>query len=157
MRGSPAIRCCGARGIGTATESWDHRLVHPSRSKAPAASLLAQNDMKVFAEASLGNTVDNSKRAGFIKYDRNVLRFKAVWDDRASLYGDIQRFEVSRTSRGAVISRVMAYRCPVLGPSPHSPHSAPHSLFLGHLSRARNSQFSSECTWGCWAFKLGKF
>ena len=54
-----------------------------------------QNDMKVFAEATLGNTVDNSKRAGFIKYDRNVLRFQAVWDDRESLYGDIQRFEVS--------------------------------------------------------------
>lgn len=50
--------------------------------------------MKVFAEATLGNTVDNSKRAGFIKYDRNVLRFQAVWDDRESLYGDIQRFEV---------------------------------------------------------------
>lgn len=50
--------------------------------------------MKVFAEAALGNTVDNSRRAGFIKYDRNVLRFHAVWDDRESLYGDIQRFEV---------------------------------------------------------------
>lgn len=50
--------------------------------------------MKVFAEATLGNTVDNSRRAGFIKYDRNVLRFQAVWDDRESLYGDIQRFEV---------------------------------------------------------------
>lgn len=55
---------------------------------------MEQNDMKVFAEATLGNTVDNSKRAGFIKYDRNVLRFQAVWDDRESLYGDIQRFEV---------------------------------------------------------------
>lgn len=50
--------------------------------------------MKVFAEATLGNTVDNSKRAGFIKYDRKVLRFQAVWDDRESLYGDLQRFEV---------------------------------------------------------------
>ncbi|CAN0551441.1 unnamed protein product, partial [Ectocarpus sp. 12 AP-2014] len=55
---------------------------------------IIKNDMKVFAEATLGNTVDNSKRAGFIKYDRNVLRFQAVWDDRESLYGDIQRFEV---------------------------------------------------------------
>lgn len=56
--------------------------------------------MKVFAEATLGNTVDNSKRAGFIKYDRNVLRFQAVWDDRESLYGDIQRFEVGMLFRG---------------------------------------------------------
>ncbi|CAN0206559.1 unnamed protein product, partial [Laminaria digitata] len=55
---------------------------------------IIKNDMKVFAEAALGNTVDNSRRAGFIKYDRNVLRFHAVWDDRESLYGDIQRFEV---------------------------------------------------------------
>lgn len=55
--------------------------------------------MKVFAEATLGNTVDNSKRAGFIKYDRNVLRFQAVWDDRESLYGDIQRFEVGMRIR----------------------------------------------------------
>lgn len=52
--------------------------------------------MKVFAEATLGNTVDNSKRAGFIKYDRNVLRFNAMWDDRESLYGDLQRFEVDK-------------------------------------------------------------
>lgn len=60
----------------------------------PATHENGQNDMKVFAEATLGNTVDNSRRAGFIKYDRNVLRFQAVWDDRESLYGDIQRFEV---------------------------------------------------------------
>lgn len=52
--------------------------------------------MKIFAEAALGNTVDNSKRAGFIKYNRNVLRFHAVWDDRENLYGDMHRFEVSR-------------------------------------------------------------
>lgn len=63
--------------------------------------------MKMFAEATLGNTVDNSKRAGFIKYDRNVLRFQAVWDDRESLYGDIQRFEVGilLTSRETEILR----------------------------------------------------
>ena len=65
------------------------------RFSARRARQNEQNDMKVFAEATLGNTVDNSKRAGFIKYDRNVLRFQAVWDDRESLYGDIQRFEVS--------------------------------------------------------------
>lgn len=53
--------------------------------------------MKAFAEALLGNTVDNSKRAGFIKYDRNVLCFQAVWDDRGSLYGDIRRFEARDT------------------------------------------------------------
>lgn len=65
----------------------------------------AQNDMKVFAEATLGNTVDNSRRAGFIKYDRNVLRFQAVWDDRESMYGDIQKFEVG--SRNAKLSQTI--------------------------------------------------
>lgn len=71
-----------------------HRNLAPTIKYNPPGNHDAQNDMKVFAEATLGNTVDNSKRAGFIKYDRNVLRFQAVWDDRESLYGDIQRFEV---------------------------------------------------------------
>lgn len=62
--------------------------------RRPHAPPRAQNEMKIFAEATLGNTVDNSRRASFIKYDRNVLRFQAVWDDRESLYGDVQRFEV---------------------------------------------------------------
>ena len=52
-----------------------------------------QNDMMLFAEATLGKTVDNSKRAGFIKFDRNVLRFQAVHDDRESLNGDTLHFE----------------------------------------------------------------
>lgn len=69
-------------------------MVARPRTTPPRDYNAVQNDMKVFAEATLGNTVDNSKRAGFIKYDRNVLRFQAVWDDRESLYGDIQRFEV---------------------------------------------------------------
>jgi hypothetical protein len=53
-----------------------------------------KNPMKLFAEASLGNTVDNSGREGFLKYDRKVLRFSGVWDDRTNLYGDLQRFKV---------------------------------------------------------------
>ncbi|CAM9201006.1 unnamed protein product [Choristocarpus tenellus] len=55
---------------------------------------IVKNDMKVFTEASLGNTVDNSKREGFLKFDRKVLSFDAVWDDRESLYGDLQSFKV---------------------------------------------------------------
>ena len=38
--------------------------------------------------------MDNSGREGFLKYDRKVLRFSAVWDDRGSLYGDLQRFKI---------------------------------------------------------------
>lgn len=69
-----------------------------------------QNEMKAYAEALLGNTVDNSKRAGFIKYDRNVLCFQAVWDDRGSLYGDIQRFE-ARDEANLFYLRLVVARC----------------------------------------------
>lgn len=55
---------------------------------------IRKNPMKKFAEASLGNTVDNSGREGFLKYDRRVLRFSAVWDNRGELYGDLQRFKI---------------------------------------------------------------
>jgi len=53
-----------------------------------------KNPTSVFAEAMLGKTVDNSGRAGFLKYDRKVLRFVCIWDDRESLYGDVQQFKL---------------------------------------------------------------
>jgi len=53
-----------------------------------------KNPMKQFAEAKLGNTVDNSRREGFLKFDRKVLRFNCIWDDRSSLYGDLQEFKL---------------------------------------------------------------
>jgi len=55
---------------------------------------IKKNPTSVFAEASLGKTVDNTGRAGFLKYDRKVLRFACVWDDRESLYGDVQQFKL---------------------------------------------------------------
>ena len=42
----------------------------------------------------LGKTCDNTGRAGFLKYDRKVLRFVCIWDDRESLYGDVQQFKL---------------------------------------------------------------
>jgi len=53
-----------------------------------------KNPTSVFAEAMLGKTVDNTGRAGFLKYDRKVLRFVCIWDDRESLYGDVQQFKL---------------------------------------------------------------
>jgi len=53
-----------------------------------------KNPTSVFAEAMLGKTVDNSGRAGFLKFDRKVLRFVCVWDDRESLYGDVLQFKL---------------------------------------------------------------
>ncbi|GMH73724.1 hypothetical protein TrRE_jg8519 [Triparma retinervis] len=53
---------------------------------------IRNNPMKEFAEAQLGKTVNNSTRQGFLEYDRQVLRLDCIWDDRESLYGDLQRF-----------------------------------------------------------------
>ncbi|CAM9722035.1 unnamed protein product, partial [Heterosigma akashiwo] len=55
---------------------------------------IKKNPMKDFAEAKLGNTVNNAGREGFLRFDRKVLRFHAVWDDRGALYGDLQEFKV---------------------------------------------------------------
>lgn len=55
---------------------------------------MKKNPTSVFAEAMLGKTVDNTGRAGFLKYDRMVLRFSCIWDDRDRLYGDLQQFKL---------------------------------------------------------------
>jgi hypothetical protein len=52
---------------------------------------IMKNPMTEFAEAQLGNTVDNSTRQGFLEYGRQVLKFDCYWDDRESLFGDVQR------------------------------------------------------------------
>ena len=52
---------------------------------------IRKNPMKEFAEAQLGNTVNNETRRGFLEYDRKVLRLDCIWDDRERLYGDLQR------------------------------------------------------------------
>jgi len=53
-----------------------------------------KNPTSTFAEAMLGKTVNNTGRAGFLQYDRKVLRFVCIWDDRESLYGDVQQFKL---------------------------------------------------------------
>jgi len=55
---------------------------------------ILKNPMKIFAEAALGNTVDNSGRQGFQEHGRKVLRFTCVWDDRKKLYGDLLTFKI---------------------------------------------------------------
>ena len=50
--------------------------------------------MKKFAEATLGNTVNNGKLGGFLNYGRKVLSFSAVWDDRQSLYGELLQYQI---------------------------------------------------------------
>lgn len=63
--------------------------------KNPAVSHnIQKNPMKLFAEAALGNTADNTGRSGFLKYGASVLRFYCYWDDSTSLYGDVQLFKL---------------------------------------------------------------
>lgn len=53
-----------------------------------------KNPMKKFAEATLGNTVNNSGLQGFLDYDRIVLNFEAIYDDSSSLYGDVMCYTI---------------------------------------------------------------
>merc|ERR1711871_1007675 len=49
------------------------------------------NPMKRFVEARLGKA-QNSNLDGFLKYDRKVLRFECVWDDRQRTHGLLHRY-----------------------------------------------------------------
>jgi len=49
------------------------------------------NPMKRFVEARLGKAT-NSNLDGFLKYDRKVLRFECVWDDRHRAHGLLHRY-----------------------------------------------------------------
>ena len=53
-----------------------------------------KSPMKKFMEATLGNTVNNRGLEGFLKFERCVLRWDAVWDDRDQLHGDLRRYTV---------------------------------------------------------------
>lgn len=55
---------------------------------------MVSNPTKDFVEAQLGNAAKNNRKLGeFLKYDKKVLRFDAVWDDRRD-YGKLRRFKV---------------------------------------------------------------
>lgn len=51
-----------------------------------------KNHNKTFMEAMLGNTVNNTGRAGFIEYGNKTLKFLCVWDNKDKLYGDRLEF-----------------------------------------------------------------
>lgn len=51
-----------------------------------------KNNLKIFMEAKLGNTVNNTGREGFNEFGNKVLKFLCVWDNTEKLYGDIQEF-----------------------------------------------------------------
>jgi hypothetical protein len=52
-----------------------------------------KSPMKRFMEASLGNTVRNTGRAGFENHDRMVLRFSCIWKDPAQ-FGEEHEYKL---------------------------------------------------------------
>lgn len=51
-----------------------------------------KNELKVFMEAKLGNTVNNAGRFGFMNYGSQNLKFLVSWDDTDNLYGERAEF-----------------------------------------------------------------
>jgi len=54
-----------------------------------------KNELKNFIEAKLGNTVNNAGREGFLKFGNTVLKFLCLWDDTATLYGDVNEYTLT--------------------------------------------------------------
>jgi hypothetical protein len=55
---------------------------------------ILSNPTKDFVEAQLGNAAKNNRKLGdFLAYDKKVLRFDAVWDDKRD-FGKLRRFKV---------------------------------------------------------------
>ena len=93
---SPERAAAAARLIDREAFPEDRYEAHRSLASWDADTKynIQKNPTRVFAEAMLGKTCDNTGRAGFLKYDRKVLRFVCIWDDRESLYGDVQQFKL---------------------------------------------------------------
>jgi hypothetical protein len=47
-----------------------------------------RNGNKLYMEAMMGNTVNNTGREGYNKYGNTTLHFQCVWDNTHTLYGD---------------------------------------------------------------------
>lgn len=65
---------CGARPI---------KLLPPSGATSPARACRGGNTARTIQTAA--------HAAGFFEYDRKVLRYYCVWDNRSKLYGDVQQ------------------------------------------------------------------
>lgn len=68
-----------------------------SRGTSQTASSRAANaKQKKYLEAASGGKVGSTEKLGaFLEYDRKVLSFECYWDDRASLYGDLNRYTLN--------------------------------------------------------------
>jgi len=71
------------------------------------------DDLMHWTEAMLGkptNLINEDKLAQFLKYDRKVLRFYALWDDTPSLYGEVRRFVVHYYLADDTVEVVESYK-----------------------------------------------
>lgn len=68
------------------------RSLEPGPSEPWGKFHAKKNDSKTFVEASLGKSVNNKGREGFIRFGNKTLKFKCQWDNTASLYGDVLEF-----------------------------------------------------------------
>lgn len=53
-----------------------------------------KNQLKIYMEAKMGNTTNNSKREGFIAYGNSVLKFLCCWDDTSNMYGKRHEYAI---------------------------------------------------------------
>jgi len=54
---------------------------------------LLKTPMKIYTEALCGKAVGATEKLGsFLEHGRKVLRFHAFWDDRKSMYGELNRY-----------------------------------------------------------------
>lgn len=53
-----------------------------------------KNELKIYMEAKMGNTINNSKREGFIAYGNTVLKFLCFWDDSRNMYGKRHEYAI---------------------------------------------------------------
>lgn len=81
-----------AEGAPVPTDPYEdirRRQLHPGQTSSKWDRFHSKkNPNKLFMEAQLGNTVNNSGRQGFIQYGNQTLRFHCVWDNTKNLYGD---------------------------------------------------------------------
>jgi len=76
-------------------------------------SSVKTDDLMHWTEAMLGkptNLINEDKLAQFLKYDRKVLRFYAMWDDTPSLYGEVRRFVFHYYLADDTVEIVESYR-----------------------------------------------
>ncbi|KAJ1460293.1 hypothetical protein M885DRAFT_459085 [Pelagophyceae sp. CCMP2097] len=95
--GSPLTQAT-APSFAAPEGEYDARLRQRMQRETGADLTIKRNrrmhPMKEFMEASLGKPQSVADLGAFLAHDREVLRFRCVWDDSARLYGDVMQFKL---------------------------------------------------------------